>query len=539
LIRLNSDGSLDTTFSNTVLSVNPQGWGNYVYTVTKSDEGDIFVGGEWSINNPVTNESYGGPVKLNTNGSIDWSFYLKGGYIDNTKAIYAKNGTIVLFGRSSYYKGGAANYETGGILNLDTEGNVLQVFDEYHGLRAMSDSYMTICSDYEETVTGDLIVLGSFTKIRTVESGVPSNGTPIGEFAPGIAKFSVGTVKNYVRTTADTTPGVSFIKLSSDGSLSSILPSFGTSVNGPRRLKVLEDDKIILVGNFATYGGVDCPDSILVINPDGSINTTYDFGIGIQVWGQQGYVNDAIKVGNSIIVGGFYDRYYDPSVSVAPIFAIKHEVVDHTATFYREEYSNNRNQMYYLTLQKINGNITPEEEVELEACKAKFLATDHTKLSYSLWDGPIAKQMWTKICNETNNNWHGHFFWDYPVSELLDRWPADMTPAEALPGATTLNLSVAKTKPVTAGAPGDMVIIYDGPESGTWVWDPIANEWSKELYFRFFSGVMSMVPEITWNQKNQISKYVILEMRPFLFSGLYIPAFKLTTDGLINSEIAY
>jgi hypothetical protein len=147
--------------------------------------------------------------------------------------------------------------------------------------------------------------------------------------------------------------------------------------------------------------------------------------------------------------------------------------------------------------------------------------------------------MWTKICNETNNNWHGHFFWDYPVSELLDRWPADMTPAEALPGATTLNLSVAKTKPVTAGAPGDMVIIYDGPESGTWVWDPIANEWSKELYFRFFSGVMSMVPEITWNQKNQISKYVILEMRPFLFSGLYIPAFKLTTDGLINSEIAY
>lgn len=93
-------------------------------------------------------------------------------------------------------------------------------------------------------------------------------------------------------------------RVNPDGTLDS---SFGSGI-GPdgyvKDLSLTEDGKIIIGGNFTTYDGVPRY-GIAQLNPDGSLDTSFDPGIGFA-----GYVSCvAVRPDGRIIVGGYLYSY--------------------------------------------------------------------------------------------------------------------------------------------------------------------------------------------------------------------------------------
>jgi uncharacterized delta-60 repeat protein len=78
LVRLDADGSLDTGFDI------GNGFNGFVYTIALQSEGKILVGGEFSTFDG--NYSNGGLVRLNTDGSLDTEFGIGSG-LDGPKGI--------------------------------------------------------------------------------------------------------------------------------------------------------------------------------------------------------------------------------------------------------------------------------------------------------------------------------------------------------------------------------------------------------------------------------------------------------------------
>ena len=77
----------------------------------------------------------------------------------------------------------------------------------------------------------------------------------------------------------------------------------GTTTNGnPMDIKIQTDNKILIGGIFGFYKGVNCPDNLIRVNTDGSIDTTFSTGIGTGFTGE--VMNIYIQPDGKIMVGG-------------------------------------------------------------------------------------------------------------------------------------------------------------------------------------------------------------------------------------------
>lgn len=106
LLKLNSDGTLDTAFADNV-SIN----GN-VHAIAIDGDGNIYVGGNFG--NRI--------IKLNSDGTTDGSFDPGGGFNDRVTAIALQdNGQIIVGGWFDYYDGNVCNSL---IVRLNTDGGL-------------------------------------------------------------------------------------------------------------------------------------------------------------------------------------------------------------------------------------------------------------------------------------------------------------------------------------------------------------------------------------------------------------------------------
>lgn len=112
LIRLNSDGSVDTSF------VYGTGFNNIVYSVAIDSNGKILVCGNFTTYQGTTANRI---IRLNTDGSIDTSFVYGTGF--NTVAYCVavdSNGKILVGGQFATYQGTGASK----IIRLNTDGSI-------------------------------------------------------------------------------------------------------------------------------------------------------------------------------------------------------------------------------------------------------------------------------------------------------------------------------------------------------------------------------------------------------------------------------
>jgi uncharacterized delta-60 repeat protein len=273
LARLNYDGSLDSTFNVGSGADNP------VFAVAQSPwDQKIVVAGSFTRLDGVTFNSIG---RLNGDGTADTTFNPNGLGANGTVyavAVQPNDGKIIIGGDFTLINGSFANH----LARLNPDGSLDASFALKIG-NGPSGSVRALCLQLD----GAILVGGMFTNL--VDS--QGHGTNASRLARLLPDGSVDTLFN--RSGSGPNDGVACIALQTD-------------------------ERIVIGGQFTLYNGVT-RNRTARLNPDGSVDTTINFGTGAPgvsdfvtaVVVQQSTVREypASVPDEKIIIGGVFSQF--------------------------------------------------------------------------------------------------------------------------------------------------------------------------------------------------------------------------------------
>ena len=149
IVRLNSNGSIDTTFDS------GSGFNNSVLNITLLADDKILVGGNFT--------SYSGQtcnriVRLNSDGSIDTTFDSGSGFNGRVRSILLVNNECVLVGGDfTSYSGQTCNH----IVRLNSDGSIDTTFDSGSGFNNIVNTFSVLACER-------ILVGGNFTTYNAV-----------------------------------------------------------------------------------------------------------------------------------------------------------------------------------------------------------------------------------------------------------------------------------------------------------------------------------------------------------------------------------
>ena len=248
-------GKVDVNFNLPDNGLNGDGFDKPVRTLSLQSDGKLIVGGEYlNLNGiPVSYLS-----RLELDGTIDASFNTGTGFNGKVYDSYLQDdGKIIIAGSFSVFNGS----NTGRLIRLNQDGSQDTTLNTSIG--ATTGIIYKVCPQPD----GKIIIVGSFTK------------------------YNNSTVNRIARILPNGTLDTSF------------LTGKGSALN-ITNAEVLADGKIILSGNFTEFNGVSA-NKIVRLNPDGSIDTSFNMGTGF---------NDDINAmvlqpDGKIILGGKFTSY--------------------------------------------------------------------------------------------------------------------------------------------------------------------------------------------------------------------------------------
>lgn len=248
LIRLNPDGSKDNSFSTGA------GFNSFVSSIVVQPDGKIIVGGSFTSYKGLTENRI---IRLNPDGSKDTSFVSGTGFDGGVTAIVLQpDGKLLMKGGFSSYQGVTANW----IIRLNPDGSKDASFTTGTGFNDNPDC-IALQSD------GKIVVGGGFLWYQ-------------------------GAAENKI------------IRLNPDGSKDNsfvVGAGFNNDVNS---IALQPDGKILAGGHFTSYQGVT-NNKIVRLNPDGSIDASFNSGTGFDF-----YVHSiAVKPDGKILIGGTFTSY--------------------------------------------------------------------------------------------------------------------------------------------------------------------------------------------------------------------------------------
>jgi uncharacterized delta-60 repeat protein len=229
IVKLNSSGIRDTTFTTNVGSASSNG-GQPVSAIEVAGNGDIIVGGRFTIwNGTAVNRL----IRLSTNGVRDTTFNTNAGTGPNgapTSIAIQSNGQIILVGEFWAFNGVTVNY----VVRLNSNGTRDTTFTTNVG-SASSGTIQKVAIQSN----GQIVVGGSFNT------------------------WSGATVNNFVRLNSDGTRDTAFTTSNGAGFTSRVW-----------NFSFQSDSKIFVVGAFTTFNG-NFLNRIVRLNSDGSRDTTF------------------------------------------------------------------------------------------------------------------------------------------------------------------------------------------------------------------------------------------------------------------------
>jgi uncharacterized delta-60 repeat protein len=316
IARLNSDGTLDTSF-------NPgTGANNVIYTTALQSDGKIIIGGAFTS---INGNSFFRIARLNSDGSIDTSFSSGTGAGNSGTAFPSNgnvwaiaiqsNGKIIIGGAFASYNGTSLNR----IARLNSNGSLDVTFDFGTGANG-------IIYTFAIQSNGKIIIGGAFNSYNEV---FRNRIMRINSDASLDTSFNTQTGANgIVRATSLQSDGKIIVvgnfncynnnltrriaRLNSDGTLDA---TFDTGIGavssiGLHTTSIQNDGKIIIGGNLSQYNGVN-RNGIARLNSDGSIDTTFDPGTGVAGGSSYSIVHtSALQSDGKIIIGGDF-RFYN------------------------------------------------------------------------------------------------------------------------------------------------------------------------------------------------------------------------------------
>ena len=310
IIRLNSDGSIDTSF------IYGTGFDNDVTSIAIQSDGKILVGGYFfTYNGTFANRI----IRLNSDGSVDTSFVIGTGFdsdVDSTIVIQS-DGKILVGGSFTDYNGTPANY----IIRLNSDGSVDTSFvtgtgfdSSVFSIAIQSDGKIVVGGyfwTYNGTSANKIIRLNSDGSRDT--SFVTGTGIDGFQIVQSIAIQSDGAIlvggdfSSYNGTSAK-----KIIRLNSDGSVDTSF-STGSGFHGYAAvysIAIQSDGKIVVGGGFHSYNGTPA-NYIIRLNSDGSVDTSFVYGTGLN-----GYTKSfAIQSDGKIVVAGQFQSYNGTSAN--------------------------------------------------------------------------------------------------------------------------------------------------------------------------------------------------------------------------------
>ncbi len=305
MIRYNVNGGQDGNYNPLVGYDVGSGFGSSVKDIVLQPDGKVIVGGNFNIANTTSRVNI---ARFNADGTLDTAFTAR---TDGVNPIYKMlrqpDGKIFLGGQFAQVNGVSRQYvarlnENG---TLDTTFNVGQSADSYVYSAALQPD-------------GKILIGGAFGNYNGVSrrgiARLNSDGSLDTTFNPGtgidsVGGFNQGLAAIEVQTDGKIVIGGNFVsyngitrrglaRLNSDGSLDTTFDPGASQLN-VLTLSILPTGKIIIGGLFAAYNNIT-RSNIARVNSDGSLDTT--FGTTANTNGAIGEIY--IQSNGKILVGG-------------------------------------------------------------------------------------------------------------------------------------------------------------------------------------------------------------------------------------------
>jgi uncharacterized delta-60 repeat protein len=326
MARLHTDGSLDTTFNTTGTGTN-----NGIECIVPQADGKILVGGWFKSYNGVTR---GGLVRLNSDGSLDTTLKSDPGFDASVEHISVQaDGKIILCGDFVTYNGIPAN----NILRLHPNGSLDTTFKPKTGAtqliwRTLIQPDGKIVLGGHFGITNGTTIISNIARLNPNGSVDTSfhcgNGADNSIFALGLQKDGKiiigGQFKMY-----NGLPTNNVARLNANGTLDNTFNS-GSGINsGPTiwTLAIQDNGKIIAGGNFNSFNGT-AANSLVRLNSDGTLDNVFKNTLGAT---NKVISTTALQQDGKIIIGGSFTDYNGAGRNnVARIFGDDVVTIDET-----------------------------------------------------------------------------------------------------------------------------------------------------------------------------------------------------------------
>jgi uncharacterized delta-60 repeat protein len=304
--RLNTNGSLDTNF------LHATGADRTVNAIAVRSDGKILLGGSFV---QVNNTPRWGIARLNDDGTVDTNFgpYLVSGPYEGVAKVLAPqvDGKVIVAGSFDHIN----SLSRAGFGRINADGGPDASFNPGYGAQANTIYCLAIQPD------GKVLVGGGFTNfnltLRYRIARLNSDGSVDQSFNPGNgATYVEDTVRavlvqpdgkiivagEFGLFGGDTWPR-SLCRLNADGTRDLTFNTPGGVSGSVNALARQPNGKIVLGGRFSTVGGVT-RGNLAVLNPDGSLDTSFDPGTGAN-----GVLNATVsQPDGKVVFGGPFDH---------------------------------------------------------------------------------------------------------------------------------------------------------------------------------------------------------------------------------------
>jgi len=305
IVRLNSNGTLDTSFTiGTGASLT-------VHSVAVQSDGKVLIGGQFTTYNSTARNRI---ARLNSNGTLDTSFTVGTGASSTVESVAVQSdGKVLIGGQFTTYNSTARNR----IARLNSNGTLDTSFTVGTGANNIVWS-VAVQSD------GKVLIGGSFTAYNSTAinriARLNSNGTLDTSFTVGtgannnvtsVAVQSDGKVLiGGEFTTYNSTAINRIARLNSDGTLDTSF-TVGTGASSTvRSVAVQSDGKVLIGGDFTTYNSTAI-NRIARLNSNGTLDTSFTVGTGAN----NTVTSVAVQSDGKVLIGGSFTAYNDTAIN--------------------------------------------------------------------------------------------------------------------------------------------------------------------------------------------------------------------------------
>ncbi|WP_430405386.1 T9SS type A sorting domain-containing protein [Fluviicola sp.] len=306
IARLNSNGSIDQSFYS------GNGTFGNIYSTVLQPDGKILVGGNFSS---INYASLNKVARLNSDGTLDTSFNPGTGA---NSFVYAMNlqtdGKILIGGSFTNIDGFAINR----IARLNNDGSRDNSFNPGTGINQNNVWNIQCQSD------GKILVGGTFTSVNdSIHKGIvrfEQNGAIDTTFNPvpptNIIIYSIHVlsggkiVLGGSFTSINDTPFNRIVKLNTDGTLDDMFNSGTGATNSIYAISLQADSKIIVGGVFTSLNST-YQNGVARLNYDGTLDATFNAEAGAN----SNISSSQIQPDGKILVGGNFTSFHGTAIN--------------------------------------------------------------------------------------------------------------------------------------------------------------------------------------------------------------------------------